>query len=361
MFNIDPDITKAETLPTSFYNDKDRFTEFTDALISSSWQWVGDLDIIGTENNLIPFKLLDGIIEEPLLLVKDGRKKLNCISNVCTHRGNILVQKQKKSSQVICGYHGRKFGLDGKFISMPEFEFAKDFPRSCDHLSSINLETWSQFVFVNLTPKFNFSLLTKCLEDRIGFMNVADFKKNDKLGKKYRVDAHWALYCDNYLEGFHIPYVHPELNQAVEYQTYETLLFDYCNLQIAYAKDGTEAFDLPPGHIDYGKKIAAYYYWIFPNMMLNFYPWGLSVNIVRPVAHNKTEIEFISYVRDPKKIAESAGASLNAVELEDEEVVESVQEGIKSRYYSTGRFSPTREKGVHHFHRLIADCINTIS
>jgi choline monooxygenase len=361
MFNIDPDITKAETLPKSFYNDKDRFKEYTDSLFSASWQWIGDLELIGTKNNLIPFRVIDGIIEEPLLIIKDSNNKLSCVSNVCTHRGNILVDKPKKASQVICGYHGRRFGLEGEFLSMPEFDSAKDFPRSCENLTKINLETWSQFIFVNLTPKFDFSLLTQSLDERIGFMNVADFNKNDNLGKKYLVGAHWALYCDNYLEGFHIPYVHPELNQTVEYQTYETILFDYCNLQIANAKEGTEAFDLPSDHIDYGKRIAAYYYWVFPNMMLNFYPWGLSVNIVRPIAHNKTEVEFISYVRDPLKIADSAGASLNNVELEDEEVVESVQQGIKSRFYSTGRFSPTRETGVHHFHGLIAKILSTTS
>ena len=42
------------------------------------------------------------------------------------------------------------------------------------------------------------------------------------------------------------------------------------------------------------------------------------------------------------------------VELEDQAVVQSVQQGIKSRYYSRGRYSTTFETGVHHFHKILA-------
>ena len=53
-----------------------------------------------------------------------------------------------------------------------------------------------------------------------------------------------------------------------------------------------------------------------------------------------------------------AGADLDKVEKEDEEVVENVQKGVSSRFYKCGRFSPSMEKGVHHFHTLISEFIN---
>ena len=77
-------------------------------------------------------------------------------------------------------------------------------------------------------------------------------------------------------------------------------------------------FDLPEGHIDYGKKVAAYYYWVFPNMMFNFYPWGLSINVVRPISINRTKVSFLSYVYDPSKLDKGAGSALEKVEREDE-------------------------------------------
>ena len=52
-------------------------------------------------------------------------------------------------------------------------------------------------------------------------------------------------------------------------------------------------------------------------------------------------------------------ASLERVELEDQSVVQSVQKGVKSRYYKRGRYSPAHEKGVHHFHGLLADSLNS--
>lgn len=172
------------------------------------------------------------------------------------------------------------------------------------------------------------------------------------------VHAHWALYCDNYLEGFHVPFVHEDLNKVLDYGSYKTEIYQYCNLQIGYTNEATEVFDLPKNHIDYGKNVAAYYYWVFPNMMFNFYPWGLSINIVKPINLNKTEVSFLTYVYDDYKLDKGAGSISDKVELEDEMIVENVQKGVRSSFYKAGRFLPKIEKGVHHFHCLLAKFLN---
>jgi choline monooxygenase len=89
--------------------------------------------------------------------------------------------------------------------------------------------------------------------------------------------------------------------------------------------------------------------------MFNFYPWGVSVNIVKPLTPASTRVTFLTYILDDSKLSTGAGADLHGVELEDEAVVESVQQGIRSRFYDRGRYSPSREQGTHHFHRLIAE------
>ena len=143
-----------------------------------------------------------------------------------------------------------------------------------------------------------------------------------------------------------------------DYGSYTTEIYQYCNLQIGYTEDANETYNFPEGHIDEGKNVAAYYYWVFPNMMFNFYPWGLSINVVKPISIDRTKVSFISYVFDPEKLEKGAGQALDKVEREDEFVVENVQKGILSSFYRAGRFSPEREKGVHHFHRLLADFLN---
>jgi len=88
--------------------------------------------------------------------------------------------------------------------------------------------------------------------------------------------------------------------------------------------------------------------------MFNFYPWGLSLNIVEPNGVGQTNIRFITYVWKDELFNTGAGSELDTVELEDEEVVENVQKGVRSRFYSHGRYSVTREQGTHHFHRIIS-------
>jgi choline monooxygenase len=97
---------------------------------------------------------------------------------------------------------------------------------------------------------------------------------------------------------------------------------------------------------------------VFPNLMLNFYPWGLSLNLVQPLGPSRTRVQFRSFVRDASLLGQGAGGALDEVEMEDEAVVQTVQRGLRSRLYSRGRYSPTREQGVHHFHRLIGEFMN---
>jgi choline monooxygenase len=191
---------------------------------------------------------------------------------------------------------------------------------------------------------------------RIDWLPLEEFRFRPDLSRDYLIDANWALYCENYQEGFHIPFVHAELNALIDYGDYETeLFFPFSSLQIGISKTGEDCFDLPATSVDHGKRIAAYYFWVFPNLMFNFYPWGLSVNVVQPISVSKTRVSFLSYVWKEEKRDAGAGANLDKVELEDEEIVQQVQKGIRSRFYRHGRYSVTREKGTHQFHRLLAE------
>lgn len=357
-FFVNPDIRQAETLPASFYQDKEVFERLKERVFCRSWQFCGDTSLVPLTESVYPFEFMEGFVLEPMLLLKDKNNDLKCISNVCTHRGNILVDKPGKASQLVCAYHGRRFELNGRFKSMPEFKEAIDFPRPCDSLHEFRLLNWNGFLFTSIDPLFDFKEVTNLLDERIGFLPLDEFKLDQSRSRDYIVNSHWALYCDNYLEGFHIPFVHEGLNEVLDYGNYETLLYKNMSVQIGYTDKSEEIFDLPKSHPDYGSRVAAYYYWIFPNMMMNFYPWGLSVNIVKPINPNQTRVSFISYIYDASKLDVGAGAELHTVELEDERIVEAVHKGLNSRVYKTGRFSPNREMGVHHFHCLLAEWYN---
>lgn len=354
MFHVDPDITKARTLDTSFYTDPSHFTASKEKLFAPFWMYAGDVGMAAHNADCHPFTLLPGFLDEPLLLTRDGEGAVRCLSNVCTHRGNLLVEEPCQSPNLRCRYHGRVFGLDGSFRSMPEFNGVVGFPGPDDDLANVALHTWGPMRFVRLAgdldPDYSFGEMKR----RLSWLPIEEFRHRPDRDATYEVKAHWALYCENYLEGFHIPFVHAGLNQVIDFGNYTTETYRLSNLQLGIAKADEPCFDLPASSPDHGQRVAAYYYWVFPNLMFNFYPWGLSLNVVEPVSMDRTRVRFLTFVWKEDLFDTGAGSGLDVVEMEDEEVVEAVQKGVRSRFYRHGRYSPNREQGTHHFHTVLA-------
>ena len=296
-FHINPDIRKAETLPASFYRDPEVFEALKEKVFLRSWQFVGDEKRVSSSINALPFVLHPKFLNEPLVMTRDEDGEIHCLSNVCTHRANCVVEKASELKELRCRYHGRKFELNGKFKNMPAFKEAENFPRESDNLREFPVLKWGPLVFVGFDPVFSLGDIINEMNERIGFLPLDQFQYMPVLAKDYKVKANWALYCDNYLEGLHIPFVHEGLNEVLDFPSYTTEVYPHYNLQIGYVDDKDKAFDFPEGHPDHGKLIGAYYYWIFPNMMFNFYPWGLSINIVYPRSADRCKVSFI-----PKKV-----------------------------------------------------------
>lgn len=350
-----PEIARAETLPGAFYGHPALHALETERVFARAWHWLGDDARVRVPGAVWPLVLLPGCLDEPVVVTRDRDDRLHALSNVCTHRGARVCDGPGVETALRCRYHGRRFGLDGRFLSMPGFEGAEGFPTPADDLPRLALGGWRQFLFASLDPAFPFEELIAPLEERVGWLPVDEATFLPERSRDYLVRAHWALYCDNYLEGFHVPFVHGDLAAALDVAAYRTELFPRSSVQIGVARGAEEVFDLPAGSPDRGQRIAAYYFWLFPNLMVNVYPWGLSVNLVQPLGPERTKVSFLTYAWDPAGPAASAvSASLDRVEREDEEVVESVQVGVRSRLYRRGRYSPANERGVHHFHRLLA-------
>lgn len=353
---VDPNIAKAKTIDTDFYTSEGYLQAAKEKIFVPSWQFIGSRETVKFNGDVAPFTLLKDFLNEPLLLTKDNEGVIHCLSNVCTHRGNLVAYKAcSKANNLRCKYHGRLFELSGKFISMPEFKEVLDFPSAEDNLPALPLFEWGNLLFTSVQPKHACNIFLQEMMQRLHWLPIHEFTHRPDLSKSFEMNANWALYCENYLEGFHIPFVHASLNAALSFGDYTTELYPKSVLQIGVGKSKTDCFDIPQHAEDYGTNVAAYYYWVYPNMMFNFYPWGLSVNVVNPVAVNKTRVDFIVFMWKEDKYDKGAGSDLDKVELEDEEIVENVQKGIVSGFYRQGRYSVTRETGTHHFHRMIAE------
>jgi len=333
--SINKYIAIAETMPSYYYTNSYYYNNTIDKIFKNSWQILTEkLDL----EKINPVKFLRDSINEPLLLTYNNQ--YNLFSNVCTHRGNILCKKRDSSSKIRCNYHGRTFDKEGKILKAPGFSKTKNFPQLNDSLKNYPIKEWKNFLFYSLGAKIKIDKVLADIENRLFDFPFNEIYLDEKNSNTYTLDANWALYCENYLEGLHVPFIHKGLNSDIDLNTYKTELLE--NGVIQYAKDKNN-------------RIYAYYYWFFPNIMMNFYSWGLSVNIIEPISINKTKISFLSYPIKGKEQPQDTDSSLVKVEKEDQEIVINVQKGISTESYERGRYSSEHEKGVHHFHRLISE------
>ena len=192
-FTIDPDIRKASTPPGWVYTDPDVLAHFTERVFARSWQLVGDTETLAAPGSVLPCVFLDGLLPEPLVLLRDEAGALACFSNVCTHRANLVVNEPGVVPSLRCRYHGRRFGLDGRFRSMPEFDGVEGFPGPADDLPRVALETWSRFAFAALDPAVPFAEWIAPLETRIGGAHADGARFDAARSRDYEVRASWAF------------------------------------------------------------------------------------------------------------------------------------------------------------------------
>lgn len=352
--SISSDISVASTIRTEVYFSPAVYEREKECVFARTWHVMSRVQEHQEPGSISPFTFMEGSLNEPLVMTVDEGGQVRCLSNVCTHRGNLLATKAcSKGKHLQCSYHGRRFNLDGRFDSMPGFEGVKNFPSPKDDLPEVETHRLGPLLFGSLAPEVPFNEWIAPVLERTGFLPWDQAVFDPSSSRSYEFDASWALYVENFLEGFHVPFVHPGLVKELDFSKYETEQFKHSNLQIGIASKNDSVFDIPADHPDQGKKVAGYYFWLFPCTMLNLYPWGISLNRVIPRGPTRTQVIFESYVWDESKRAKGAGSDLHQVEMEDETVVLNVQRGVRSRLYQSGRYSVKHEKNLHHFHRML--------
>ena len=340
MDGFDPRIEHASTLPSRCYLEPETLEAENRRIFARTWQLVGRAAQVREPGEYFTAT----VANEPLLIVRGADGVLRAMSNVCRHRAGPVARGAGRRPVLQCGYHGWTYGLEGKLLQTPEFDGVDGFDREACTLPQFRVESWLGLVFVNLAadaPPLRDMLpeVTADLEriDGGGFLLAAS--------KRWELDCNWKVYVDNYLEGYHIPIVHPALFRALDYARYWTETKGVHSLQHAPVKRSERL----RGDDD------VRYYWIFPNLMLNVYADNFSTNLILPMGPGRTLTLFDWYFRDPAgagpQIEETVAFS-DEIQLEDIEICEAVQRGLGSTTYDRGRYSPQRENGVHHFHGL---------
>jgi choline monooxygenase len=350
-FDFDERIERAETLPARCYTDPAYLNLEQRRIFNRAWQLVGRLDQVAKPGEYFT----TDVGAEPILVVRGQDGALRGFHNVCRHRAGPVAQGAGRRKHFQCGYHGWTYADDGRLIGVPDFEGVECFRREEMGLLPIRIQSWEQFLFARLDGGASGPELLEVLDDipeATRTFRISDMKFAAR--RDYLIDCNWKVYVDNYAEGYHIPIIHPGLMREIDYQRYRTVTRRYHSLQDAPIKSGD---DPDRRYSPSETQGAAYYFWVFPNLMLNVYPDNLSTNLIVPMGHDKTLTIFEWYLHDVE--SEEAQARVDTtialsdeIQQEDIWICEAVQKRLKSAAYDRGRYSVRRENGVHHFHSL---------
>ncbi len=350
---VESNIARAWTLPARVYTDPGVHAAEKEKIFGCTWQVVGHFGQVANPGDYFPTE----IIGEPLLIVRGADGVLRGFYNVCRHRAGPPAEGCGSRKLFRCGYHGWTYDLDGSLISATEIEGVEGFRPEDFALVPVRTEEWLNFVFVNLDPdaeplRESLSELTRQV-DRFPVAGMKLFER-----RTYKMKCNWKTYVDNYLEGYHLPSVHPGLNRELDFNAYAVEPYAKHVRQFSPIR-GAQAGDATPRRYqDAGEGLTTDYFWIFPNWMLNCYPDNVSLNIVLPLGAERSMAIFEWYLPEKEHGNPAGKASVEfseQIQVEDVGICEVVQKNLRSRSYSRGRFSVTQERGVHAFHRMYAE------
>jgi choline monooxygenase len=351
-YNAAAALQDAHTIPASWYTDARIAQLELQNVFSRAWQAVGRTEQVAKPGQYVTAS----IAREPVVAVRGSDGKLRAFYNVCRHHAMTVMNEPCGHAQHMrCPYHGWTYNLEGELRGMTEFEGVCNFDRAQNGLVPIRVETWENFVFVNLDP--HAAPLQEFLGVLVGLtkpLGLAGLQFVER--RSYTLNCNWKVYVDNFLDGgYHVPHMHKGLNSVLDYTNYTIENVDRCCVQSSpVAVDKSSEASAAATR----KGDRAYYFWQYPNFMLNWYEGYLDTNLVLPLGLDRCEVMFDFYFGDTREsqipyIRESIGVS-ERVQQEDIIICEGVQRGLSSRAYQAGRLSVRREAGEHLFHRLLA-------
>jgi choline monooxygenase len=372
LFDPDLPLEKAQTIPSDWYVDPGFYDAERSAVFGSTWQILGRAEQVAAAGSFFTAEVVD----EPILVVRDTHGTLRAFFNVCRHRAARVMQKpQGTASRLRCPYHGWTYDLAGCLRGTPEFDGVADFERGDNGLVGIPVDTWGPLVAIHLASASSPSAHGA---DRLPKRPLADFlapfpERTASAGlnqlhfverREYLLNCNWKVFIDNYLDGgYHVNSIHPGLAGVLDYSRYRTEIAGNTSVQISPLRGPASDENRSAAAVRTGE--TAYYWWIFPNFMINLYEGIMDTNLVLPLGPNRCKVIFDFYFSrcgDPeahKFIADSIAVA-HQIQLEDVGICEQVQQGLASRSYRTGRFSVRREQAGYHFHRLLAEYLRPV-
>lgn len=307
------------------------------SIFKPTWQLIGPASRLAERGDYVATE----IAGQKVFAIRTSQG-LRAFRNVCRHRGARLLEKGTgRCATIRCPYHQWVWGEDGSLINVPWWGEDPDFDKSAWRLDEISLEVWRGLLFVAIAPDGPLEAQLGALLGEIAEEPIEDYHWAHE--EVLVFDANWKIYTDNFVEGYHIPGIHPAFHQAIEFDAFETV-----------AMDGMVRMTAPPRN---GLFYRGKWLWMWPNWTLSLFDGGMNTSRINPAGHRRTELIYNFYFADRVERAarEKTIADNLAVVREDFEICIGTQQNYESGGYRAGPLSPRHEQGVAYFQKLLLE------
>lgn len=340
----------ARTLPGRYYTSPDVFAEERERIFARHWICVGRDAALAAPGDYF----LVEIAGESIIVLRDQASERRAYYNVCRHRGTRLCESPtgKLSETIQCPYHAWTYALDGRLIGAPHMNEVEGFDKKSYPLHRVALAEWEGFLFVNLDPAaVPAEQWFAPVKGRFAKYNLPAVRTVRRI--EYDVRANWKLILQNYNECLHCPTIHPELVTKLPYTSGANDLIDgpflggYMEIK-APNESATmtgRACALPLGTLPAEDQHRAFYYALFPTMMLSLHPDYAVFYTVWPVSATQSRVACEWMVHPDAPAApgyniQDAEEFWDRTNRQDWHICERSQLGVSSRVYQPGPYSP---------------------
>ena len=362
---ISDDPTQSFTLPAKWYLDPEIYEREKQAIFYRNWIYVTHISALAKAGDYATLAIAD----ENVFVVRDHKGALKAYYNVCRHRAHLLLAGHGNAKVITCPYHAWAYGLDGTLRNAPLSDDVPGFDKSRFCLVPVRVEELFGLVFVNLDPDAEPLAalapdLADDLQDKVPQLPDLEIIDTQSFPSGQAIRANWKVVADNYLECYHCAKAHPAFADMICLADYQMDTFGIWSRQFGpKTRPKNSAYDFPA---DAPVQTAGFWY-IWPTTTINFVPGEPMVQVL-----NILPVDLETTVFTGHRLALGGDHDearrrylFEILGVEDQNLCESVQRGLKSRSYSQGRFvvdpamSGTAEHAVHHFHRLVKHALES--
>lgn len=331
------------TAPASWYRDPARWPIERQSIFARSWQFAAhdsELQAPGAWR-------AETLAGYPIILVRDEAGEVRGFHNVCRHRAGPLVREAAGvcPSALTCQYHGWRYGLDGRLRNPRDFGPAADFDARTYGLFPIRAELWRGLWFIAVD--LDAPPLAELLAPLDARLREADWSEL-RVGavRTHSLVCNWKTYIENYLEGYHVPAMHPSLDAEIVSGEYGVRVEGRVAIHEAPPREPTGVYD-------------GLWAWAWPNTGVNVYREGLMMERMSPMGAAHTRLDYVYLTPGGAPPPAETLLMSDQVTAEDKWIVERVQENLDAGVYSTGRLSPKHEIAVAAFQSWVREAVDS--